>query len=123
MSCCAAGKTSIVGSTAVVLARVRAINQTYITQVTTASISRTIYLASTSTVLNGPTALVVADTVFDVMQMDYGWNADVTGYNFRDTIGGAFLATVGGIVIVYSLIDSSGLTSLMSFSHTIKSIV
>lgn len=123
MGCCAAGEGSIAGSSAVVLARVRAINQSYITRATTVSISRTIYLASNSAVLSGPTSLVVASTVFDTLQTDYGWNADVTGYNFRDAILGSALTTVGKIALVYSLVDSDGLTSLYRIEHTVKAVV
>ena len=123
MGCCAAGEESIAGSAVVALARLHAIEGADIKLATTVSISRTIYLASNSAVLSGPTALVVADSVFDTLQTAVGWKADVIGYNFRDAISGSSLTTVGKIAIVYSLVDSDGLTSLYRIRHTVNSIV
>lgn len=123
MGCCASGEESIAGSAVVALARLHAIEGADITQATTVSISRTIYRVSNSAVLSGPTSLVVADTVFDTLQTAVGWKADVIGYNFRDAISGASLTTVGKIVLVYSLVDSDGLTSLYRIEHTVKAVV
>ncbi len=77
------------GNSLVVLARIVGLNQVAITQ---ASLSGTIgrTVANVNTKLAGDaTALVVADTVFNSLQTDYGWDQDSTGYNFRDIISGA----------------------------------
>lgn len=73
-----------------VLARVHA-DGSNIVQTDLSSISRSIYNGSSGALISGPTALTVANVIFDTLQVDGRWSKDSTGYNFRDDIGSTVL--------------------------------
>lgn len=63
-----------------------------IVQADITSIARNVFIGTTLDGSN-PTAIVVADSVFDTLQTDARWSQDSTGYNFRDDVGAAVFAT------------------------------
>jgi hypothetical protein len=118
---CAAQSVGFVGNSLCVLARVHNIAQTNITQAVVTNIVRNIYLEATDALLVGPTTLNKTNVVFDTLQTDYGWT-DATGYNFRDSINGALLTTAGALRIVYTIVASDGMQTVMAFSYNAESV-
>jgi hypothetical protein len=65
------------------------------------------------------TAVVVADSVFDTLQTDGRWTEDSTGYNFRDTIPAASLASGSSQYRVeYKVTTTSGSIFFLVFEVT-----
>ena len=75
-----------------------------------ASITRTIFdtKAAVPTAVLATDALVVASTVFDVLQTDGRWTEDESGYNFRDTIAGSNFASSTVYRVEYWFTSSGG---------------
>lgn len=119
---CAASSIGPVGNSIAVLARVVGVNQILITQSSVASISRTIYQVGTGDIVTGPTTLLDTTVVFDVLQTDYEWDIDATGYNWRDIISGTLLTQSGALKIVYTIVDSGGLQTVMPFDYVAEAV-
>jgi hypothetical protein len=80
-----------------------------IVQADITTIFRTIHNAATGTVVQASTEITVADVVFDTLQTDSRWTYDATGYNFRDAVPAAQLATGSEVYqIEYKFTPDSG---------------
>lgn len=78
------------GGDACLMARVT-LNGSNVTQASLTSITRKIFDldGDTPTTAIDTATPAVASTIFDTLQTDGRWTVDETGYNFRNTIGGA----------------------------------
>lgn len=98
------------GTTVVVLMRVVGVSQVPIVQASVDSCSRVIVnLGQRSddapAIVGDVATIVIADSVFDSPQTDYGWTR-IPGYNFRDEI---LASAVGKWVVQYTFLDTNGL--------------
>lgn len=119
---CSASSIGPVGNSVVVLARVVGVTQLVITQASLASISRTIYLHESGDILTGPTLLTISTVVSDTLLTTYGWDVDATGWNFKDVINGTLLTTAGALRIAYTLVDTNGVQTVVSFAYIANAV-
>ena len=111
--------TTWLGSAPVNMARVQGNSGVNITQATISSISRKTYRQGGT--LISTDALVVADTIFDTLQTDNGWDVDAEGYNFKDQPDADDLSQAGKYIIVYVLTPVSGEPIVLDpFTITVK---
>lgn len=100
-------------SDAVLMARVRSIDGSYIQQSAITSIALSVYDKTAAFVLvTGPIALTVSSVIFNSLQPNDGvlWTIDQTGYNFRYRIAGltAFpLAHDYRVDVIFTLTDGT----------------
>lgn len=86
-------------SDATVMARITGDDGAIIVQADVSSIARTTYDCSQvpPVAVESGTAINVAASVFDELQTDARWDADSTGYNFRNTVPASVLDTGGRV--------------------------
>ena len=114
MSCNTAAYTFYLGADPILLARVKTAANAYITQAGLSSISRTVYFTS-PTPEAGPTALTIANVVYDTLQTDEPWTYDDTGYNFRDTPPYSIFDAAGTWKVKYIFTTTGGTRSVVWF--------
>lgn len=64
-----------------------------IVQADVASLALKVFNQDTGTQILTTIVPVVADTIFDTLQLDYDWDEDTEGYNFRYTLAGTYFPT------------------------------
>ena len=84
-----------------VLALVQGVNGPNVTQADVASITCKVFDSCGNEVASP--AVVVAESVFDTLQLDRGWDQDSTGYNFRHTIPGSAFPNAGVYGVCYEV--------------------
>lgn len=99
-------------SDAVLLARVRSIDGTYIQQANFSSIVATVYDQNNSMAVVATVTLTISSVVFDTLQAYDGvlWRADRTGYNFKVRMAGVTVfpeARDYAVVILFTLTDGT----------------
>jgi hypothetical protein len=97
-----------------VMLRIPGADGTDIKQADVTSIDRKVYDLS-STTPNTETdasiaadARVVSEIVYDILQTDARWDADSTGYNFRDQIEAAIVTDPHRFSVVYTFVPDTG---------------
>lgn len=99
------------GAPTPLLARIRSVNGSYLTQASLSSITYAVFNLTgntPSTVLSSGT-LTISSVVFDSLQTDARWTTDSVGYNFRVTIPGsafALAATLYRVEVTFTDTDS-----------------
>lgn len=101
------------------------LNGSNITRAVITSITRRIFDldGGTPTVAIDETVLTVASVVFDTLQTDGRWTKDETGYNFRDTIGGAIFSTANhNYLVEYKIVGANGELAAIAFRLPTQSL-
>jgi hypothetical protein len=92
-----------------VLGRIEDQAAALITQANVSSITCYIRNTHTGAAVGSPLSLVVADTVFDALQLDGRWSVDATGYNFRhDVAANVLVEPQTTYRLEYKLVTTSG---------------
>lgn len=74
----------------ILMARIKGSDAQNIVQGTLSNVSLKVFDLTLGEQVGATTALVIADVVFDDLQIDEKWTADGTGYNFATTIDGDY---------------------------------